>query len=97
MAGRLWGLWLGGLVRDADLNMPRDDRGGLIERDKARRSPPIGIGIGFVAVLVSPLIDGMVADKRILAGAHGCRGGQSGAAGMSAVHELSHQKDGRRG
>jgi hypothetical protein len=87
-------LWLGGLVRDAGLEMPHDARGGLIERDTARRRPPVGIGSGFVAVLVSPLIAGMVADKAILAGGLGRRDGQSGAVGLSAVHELSHQKDG---
>jgi hypothetical protein len=74
--------------------MPHGARGGLIERDRAGRRPPVGIGIGFVAVLVSPLIAGMVADKAILAGGLGRRGGQSGAVGMSAVHELSHQKGG---
>ena len=68
-----------------------------MENDKADRRPPIGIDIGFVAVLVSPLIDGRVANKTILAGALGRRGGQSGAASISTVHELSHQKDGRRG
>ena len=97
MAGDLCGLWLNGLVRDADLDLARDALGGLTERGDARCRPPIGIGIGFVAVLVSPLIDGMVADKEILAGAPGGRGGQSGAVEMSANHELSHQKDGQRG
>ena len=97
MAGELWGLWLDGLIRDGDLEVPHDDRGGLIDRDKALRRPPIGIGISFVAVLVSPLIDGMVADNTTLAGAPGRRGGRSGTVSLSAVHELSHQKDGRRG
>ena len=97
MASGLWGLWLGDLVRDADLALARDALGGLTERGDARRRLPTGIGIGFAAVLVSLLIDGMVADKRILAGAHGGRGGQFGAVSLSVVHELSHQTDGRRG
>lgn len=82
MAGDLWGLWLGGVVGDDDLDLARDALGGLTERGDARRRPPVGIGSGFVAVLVSPLIAGMVADKTIRAGAPGGRGGQSGAVGM---------------
>ena len=97
MAGGLWGLWLGGLVRDADLDLPGDARGGLIECGGAPGARPIGIGGGFAAVLVLPLIDGMAADEAILAGTHSGRGGQPGTIGMSAAHELSHQMDGRRG
>jgi hypothetical protein len=90
VAGGLWGLWPGWLVRDADL-------GGLIERGEVPGDLLVAIGAGFIAVLASSLIDGMSADKAILAGAHGRPGGQSGAIRISAVHELSHQKDGRRG
>jgi hypothetical protein len=87
-------LWLGGLVRDADLDLPRDALSGLIERGRAPGDPLIGIGAGFVAILSSSPIDRVSADKAILAGAPGRRCGQSGAVRISAVHELSHQTDG---
>jgi hypothetical protein len=79
------------------MGVPCDDLSGLIAGDKAPIGGLMRIGSGFVAVLMSPPIDGMVSDKRGLADAHGGRDGQTGALGLSAVHELSHQKDGRRG
>src|SRR6185437_14783398 len=57
-----------------------------------------GSWFGPVAVVVASCpIDGVSADKAILAGAHGGRWQQSGAVVMTAVHELSGQSDGRRG
>ena len=46
------------------MDLARDALGELTEGGDACRSLPIGIGIGFVAVLMLPLIDGTVADKR---------------------------------
>lgn len=97
MACDLWGLLLRGLIRDADLGVPRDALGGLIERGDTRGDLRIGIGADFVAVFGVERIDDGAADKAILAGAHGRRGGQSGAVSLSVVHELLHQTDGRRG
>jgi hypothetical protein len=102
MVGELWGLWLRRLVRDADPDEPFGDLGGLIERSNARDALLVGSKgvwwIGAVAVVVALRpIDGVSADKTILAGAQDGRGRQFGAFVTTAFHELSRQGDGRRG
>ena len=101
MAGELWGLWLRRLVRDADPDEPFGDLGGPIERSNARDALLVGSKGGWfgpvAAVIASCSIDGVPADKTILAGAHGGRWQQSGAVVRTAFHELSGQSDGRRG